>query len=364
MALPGARRTGLVGGFSTFVDEGPPPVNFSLDREYAARSRRQLAFTRLRRGLACAYLLTVGVACAAWVVWGCLCDDPAHGNPNPWNVVTTFDGSGLAVHECGDFFTVSRQVGVPWCCALGGGLALHLYLSLPVLGWIWRFYSWYTAARALALGVGLGLGGAFLLYRLRGFDPPPGFGLDGVPTGAALMAGLGAALVFFGAAGAGYWRNAALGVTMMQASAYLLVAVGVGTFVSFSVHVGLGFAVAADMLFVLTWATQVFVTLDSRAKALLGYLMPLVVGAALGGPLEAMGFGDGVGLPRVWGLVIGAVATFLACVALSAVFERRGFGGVLYLTAFLLVQVWPPPPASPPPLGPKPRDQRHRTQAA
>jgi hypothetical protein len=176
-----------------------------IDKEATKRERRRKRRRTLLRLCLLAYVVTVAVSCFAFQFWGCMCE---------------------ATRTCEEHFIVSRLIGVGWCCAAGAGVAAHLYITLPVTLWIWRAYSWRLAAILLCQGAAVGSGLTLLLaLGVKGMDPPPGFGLDGVPTGAALFAGLAAWLLFSVSSLIGFRGNHVLGRTTTLACTYLVAVV-------------------------------------------------------------------------------------------------------------------------------------------
>ncbi len=309
-----------------------PPVEYSKTLKELEAQKRVLRRKQARRAALVCYIISVAAGTFGWSYWGCFCHDPDHGNPNPWNTL-----DGVNIHECSDLLAVGRLVGVGWCCALGGGVAAHLYVTIPVLLWIAKYYGKKFALRTLVQGMAVGGALAAVLHLLiDGFDPPPGFGISGSPLGASVFAGLCAWLVFSLGAGAGFWRNRNLGGTMRFVISYLVLAGCAGIVVSFRVHVWLGPAVTANLMFMLGWATQVKLTTESRRKALLAYVAPALIGAGLGVPIEIIP--GRFGLPPVGGAAIGMAALFLSICLLTWAYERRGPRYAFYFCIFLLFQ--------------------------
>lgn len=303
------------------------------NRRSQAQQRRLLLLARTRRGLLLCYCLLVGAGTFAFQYWGCFCHDPTNGNPNAWNKTAQHDG--VVLHECSGMLPVARLLGVDWCCVLGGGVAAQLYVTAPIIVWIARCYSKWLALLTLGQGAAVACGfTATIIQFLGGIDHPPGFGMGGVPLGAAYAAGLGVWLLFSLAAGRGYWINEVLGRTMRLSVAYLVGSAAVGIYVSFSTHAWLGPAVVVNLLVVAIWATQVRVTSGSLGYACLAYIMPLGIGSGLGFPLEVLASG----MPPVAGVAVGSAAVFLTVLALSTVYERNGLRGAAFLAAFLFAQ--------------------------
>ena len=68
-------------------------------------------------------------------------------------------------------------------------VAANLYFSLPVLGFLVWYYGWRLAGKSLALGFFAAAGlVAILFVVVDGADPPPGFGISGVPLGGCAVA--------------------------------------------------------------------------------------------------------------------------------------------------------------------------------
>ena len=61
-----------------------------------------------------AYIVVVAFSCFAFQFWGCF----------------EFDCGKRG--DCGTF-VVTKGVGVGWCCALGGGAAANLYVTVPMV---------------------------------------------------------------------------------------------------------------------------------------------------------------------------------------------------------------------------------------
>lgn len=155
--------------------------------------RRWERWRRLRKqllsGCLLAYVLSVLVGCFSFIFWGCLCHDPLHGYPNEWNS-----------HECTSF-GISRNIGTGWCCAVGGMGAVHLYVTVPICVWIARFYQITRALRTALEGLLVGAVLVVLIvYGVADQDPPPGFGIQGIPLGGSIIAGLVAWLLIMLAA--------------------------------------------------------------------------------------------------------------------------------------------------------------------
>ena len=283
------------------------------------KARRQHILRRRRKWLlrvaVFGYVALVAAACVIFAIFGCTCED-----------------SGT----CGDF-TLAKDIGIGWCIATGGAVSVHLYTTLPMTMWISRYYDYKLAIRLLAAGAALGVSIALLLALvIQGKDPPPGYGLSGVPTGAALVAGFGAWLLFSVSTFGGYYRNKVLGTTCTVAVGYLVASIGVGILASFELHVALGVAVAAVLLFVLGWTAQVWVTTSKLRLSLLAWLAPLVVGAGAGVTIEYLP--GRFGMPPVSGYAIGLGASVLATVALSHAYETRGVNGARNIAGLLMIQ--------------------------
>ena len=123
-------------------------------------------------------------------------------------------------------------------------VAANVYCSLPVLGFLVWYYGWRIAGRSLALGVFAAGGLVTILYVVvDGADPPPGFGISGVPLGGSAVAGCTSLLLHFLASGYGYRKNEQLGDFLGRATAFATLAVGGGIVVSFTIHIALGFMV-------------------------------------------------------------------------------------------------------------------------
>ena len=104
-----------------------------------------------------------------------------------------------------------------------------MYCSLPVLGFLVWYYGWRIAGRSLALGVFAAGGLVTILYVVvDGADPPPGFGISGVPLGGSAVAGCTSLLLHFLASGYGYRKNEQLGDFLGRATAFATLAVGGG----------------------------------------------------------------------------------------------------------------------------------------
>ena len=64
-----------------------------------------------------------------------------------------------------------------------------MYFSLPVLGFLVWYYGWRLAGKSLALGFFAAAGlVAILFVVVDSADPPPGFGISGVPLGGCAVA--------------------------------------------------------------------------------------------------------------------------------------------------------------------------------
>ena len=68
-------------------------------------------------------------------------------------------------------------------------VAANVYFSLPVLGFLAWYYGWRLAGKSLALGFFAAAGlVAILFVVVDSADPPPGFGISGVPLGGCAVA--------------------------------------------------------------------------------------------------------------------------------------------------------------------------------
>ena len=153
---------------------------------------------------------------------------------------------------------ILSALGAEWCHATTALLISHLLVTAPTAVLMVALYSWRLAARVTALGAVLGGGLATMLaLRLRGLDPPPGFGIDGVPLGGALVAGLGSWLIVSLAALAGYYRNDILGRVCTLAGGYFVCCMALALIASFEQHIMLGAGLLALLLFLLGWTAQV-----------------------------------------------------------------------------------------------------------
>ena len=323
------------------------PYNDPSAKRY--RYLRRLRY--LRRFLIALYIAFVAVGCFGFQFWGCFCHDPAYNNSNPWNTIATADG--VVVVECADAFLLSRALGVEWCCVAAGMGATHMYVTLPALAWIARIHTRRIAALVLAEGLAVGVGQTALLALSTSGHARPDLlahmdnrtqdslagemarvGVEAVPLGAAVVAGFGAWLLVSVLAFVGFRQNRRLGVTMVVTGTYVVAAVGVGTLAMFHLHLLLGLGLIGVLLVVFLWSAQVFVTTTLRKLALLAYLAPLVVGAALGVPIEFLE----LGLPPLAGYAIGCGVAFVSVVLLSHVYERGGVPLAKRLAALLLVQ--------------------------
>ena len=350
----------------------------TLSKSELSRYRRWRRRRLIVRLFYVTYVSSVLIGCASFIYWGCLCHDPEHGNANQWNQLPAVQSSP---HECSSAMSISRDWGASWCIAFGVIFALHLFITLPVTIWIARMYSIALAVRTALEGLVVGVG-LLLLFTLgvTDQDPPPGFGAHGIPLGASWVSGLLAWLLVMSSAYVGYYRNIRLGAVLVFTTAYVIASTGAGVLVAFHRHLILGFAVGADLLFVLAWAYQAYVTTNSyligvqacaaplsfaspshlprrelrsphtrprelslaaHARVLLWhalpprYVAPLVVGVLLGFPLEAFG----LGMPPNAGLAIGCAAIFVASVLLSTAFEMRGIAGARRFALLLCFQV-------------------------
>ena len=83
-----------------------------------------------------------------------------------------------------------RTCRVPWHRGtVAPQVAANLYFSLPVLGFLVWYYGWRLAGKSLALGFFAAAGlVAILFVVVDGADPPPGFGISGVPLGGCAVA--------------------------------------------------------------------------------------------------------------------------------------------------------------------------------
>ena len=140
-----------------------------MDRKQQLDQQRKFRRKCTRRLGLFLYILAVALGCASFQIFGCFCLQ-AHG-------------------DCGGGFQVGQQLGVGWCCAVGGGVTVHMYASVPIALYLRRMYSAKLALRIMVEGAAVGAGLALVLARgLEGMDPPPGFGLSGVPAGSATVA--------------------------------------------------------------------------------------------------------------------------------------------------------------------------------
>jgi uncharacterized membrane protein YgcG len=282
----------------------------AVKRQRAQRRRRWL----LRLALV-GYILVVAASCFVFAFFGCLCE---------------------ATGSCGDF-TLAKDIGVAWCVATGGAAFAHMYVTLPMALWIARYYTRWLALRLVLLGAVVGTTLTLVLVLgIEGQDPPPGFGLKGIPTGSALVAGFGAWLLVSASAAAGYYRNKVLGAALSQGSAYLVGCVGLGVLAAFQLHLLVGIATAMVLFFVAGWALQVWVTTSRLRLSVIAWLTPLVIGAAFGVPAEYVP--ERFGMPPASGYAIGLGIATLATLALSHAFETRGIGGARNLALLLLLQ--------------------------
>ena len=192
------------------------------------------------------------------------------------------------MHEWGECvnFPVPRLVGVGWCCGIGGAVAANLYVTVPMMLWVKLMYRWTLALRLGVHGALLGTGFAFLLaLGLQGKDPPPGFGISGVPIGSAIFAGLCTWVLHSACVFLGYRYNTRLGFVCSMAVTYLIVCTGVGTLAAFELHLGVGIGVCLTLLFVMGWTAQVWVTTLKKQLCVLAYLAPIAIGAGFGVPV-------------------------------------------------------------------------------
>ena len=205
------------------------------------------------------YTFCVWFGCFAFILWGCYCDDPAHGYANDWNRVyhpkDGLEDDGYYVHRCAVHFAAA--LGLEWCVAVGGIVAVNVYLSLPVLGFIVWYYGWRLAGKSLALGFSAAAGlVAILFLAVDGADPPPGFGISGVPLGGCIVAGCTSLLLHVLASGYGYRKNEQLGHFLGRTAAFATLSVAGGVAVSFLLHVALGLLVPLVLLAAAGLATQ------------------------------------------------------------------------------------------------------------
>ena len=140
-----------------------------------------------------------------------------------------------------------------------------MYISLPVLGFLVWYYGWRLAGKSLALGFFAAAGlVAILFVVVDGADPPPGFGISGVPLGGCAVAyatlgsnpglaeprqvcyshvlslaldrGCTSLLLHFLLSGYGYRKNERLGHFLGRATAFATLTVGGGIMVSLKRH--------------------------------------------------------------------------------------------------------------------------------
>ena len=290
-----------------------PPI---YDRAAELRERRQRREYYGARIGTLAYIVSVAVGCFSFQFWGCFC-----------------------MHEWGECvnFPVPRLVGVGWCCGIGGAVAANLYVTVPMMLWVKLMYRWTLALRLGVHGALLGTGFAFLLaLGLQGKDPPPGFGISGVPIGSAIFAGLCTWVLHSACVYLGYRYNKRLGFVCSMAVTYLIVCTGVGTLAAFELHLGVGIGVCLTLLFVMGWTAQVWVTTLKKRLTVLAYLAPIAIGAGFGVPVEFMP--DRFGMPETSGYAIACGICALSVVALSHVFETRGIAGAQNLAVLLIIQ--------------------------
>ena len=246
---------------------------------FELQQQRERRVRRLRR-LWRAYMVVVALLMFAFQFWGCLCDDPEHGHSNSWNKLPSWPN--WVVHTCGDvpIFHVSRHVGPEWCITLAASVAAHFYVTIPLHVFVARYYSCLRSAFTLLQGAGLGAAQIFLLTEgvgdrvLQGIDRGNATAENdelscttshvrscGMPTGAAVTAGLAAWLLLSASAARGYFFNGLLGQTMKRAVIYVVVSFGLGTLTAYHWHVLVGIGVVWDMLIFGVCATQVTATL-------------------------------------------------------------------------------------------------------
>ena len=294
--------------------EPEPEVRPIYDEKAEKREKRKLRIYVAKRVSTLAYLVVIGVGCFAFQFFGCF--EMANGP-----------------HR----FALTVELGVGWCCAFGGGVAANLYVTLPMSIWVMVYYDCALALRLVVQGALLGTGYAFLLaLGLQGKDPPPGYGVNGVPAGGALVAGLATLALHSVAAFLGYYRNARLGRTCTRAAAYLIVCVSLGTLAAFELNLFIGLGVAVTLFFAMGWTAQVWVTTAIKRITLGAYLAPLVIGAAFGIPVEFVP--ERFGMPPTSGYGIACGVAFSATVLLSHAFETRGIAGARQLALLLLIQ--------------------------
>ena len=297
----------------------PRMADFRPDRDPLARLFPSMSHRD--RAAAWMYIAAVLMCYVAFLAWGCFCHDAERGTGFSFN------------RDCIGGFPVP---GVPWCVVISGGVTLHALVTLPFLYFLYRYYSCYAAARSLLQGGALcGAQYATLTVGVGKSDPPPGFGTSGVPLGAAITAGLGAWLLLSAAGARGFWYNAVLGATMKYAVAYVVLSVAGGTVVAFRLHLALGIGIASALLVVVVWSMQVFVGENSRKRAVLAWLTPWVLAAAIASPIELLGFG----LPQYYGCGVGLTAILCFCGCLSYAYEHHGALQAFNLAILMLVQI-------------------------
>ena len=255
-----------------------------------------------------AYTFSVWFGCFAFVLWGCYCDDPEQGYANDWNRVyhpkEGLEDDGHYVHRCAVHF--AAVLGLEWCVAVGVLVAANVYFSLPVLGFLVWYYGWRLAGKSLALGFFAAAGlVAILFVVVDGADPPPGFGISGVPLGGCAVAGCTSLLLHFVVSGYGYRKNEQLGHFLGRAAAFATLAVGGGIVVSFTIHIALGFMVPLVLLSSAGLATQIYLVEGYGRWVVLGFVVPLLFGGATSVAMEMASLsvpsfvGSGIGAVRV-----------------------------------------------------------------
>ena len=319
--------------------EPEPPLIKVVDKDAELRERRVRRKRLAKRFGTVAYIVLVGAACFVFQFFGCLCMD--RGDCGDWPV---------------ELLLGSNSTG--WCFAIGGGGAANLYVTLPMAVWVALYYRWRLALRLAVQGAVLGIALAVMLaLALYGRDlpsdfgepelngtiglngtvsAPPGFGISGVPVGAAIFAGLLAWALHSVAAFVGYYRNATLGTTCTRAASYLITCVGIGMLAAFEFQLWVGVGIFIVLIFVMGWTAQVWVTTGRKRLTVLAYLAPLVIGAAFGVPVEFLP--DRFGMPASSGYAIGCGISLVATLTLSHAFETRGIAGARHLAAMLLAQ--------------------------
>ena len=285
-----------------------------------------------------AYTFAVWFGCFAFILWGCHCDDPEHGYPNDWNRIyiakEKLTDTGYYVHKC-DLVGFAALFGLEWCIAIGASVSANLYISLPVLAFLVYYYGWRVAAKSLLLAV-LAAAGlvAMLFLAVDGLDPPPGFGISGVPLGGCVVAGCASVLCHFLLAGYGFRKNENLGIFMQRAAVYTITSVGAGVVVSFYFHVAIGLMIPLVLLSAAGFSTQVFLVEGAGPWMYLAFVSPLLLGGATSVALEM----SGLSMPELVGTAIGLAFAFMVIAPLSWFYESRGVAGAVGVAGFALLQ--------------------------